>query len=90
MVSRNHLEIKSKILLARLSDCLRESSRAADVPKAVLQGLTFNEIEHITGEPRKQIAFTIPNGTARHLRCVQAFRHFDERVKLSQTWNGVS
>ena len=46
---------------------------AADVPKAFLQGLTFDELEAETREPRKYIAFTIPKGTLKHLRCVPNF-----------------
>jgi len=51
---------------------------AADVPKAFLQGLTFDELEAETREPRKYIAFTIPKGTLKHLRCVPNFENFNE------------
>ena len=51
---------------------------ASDVPKAFLQGLTFKDISFLTGEPIKQIAFTIPKGTAQHLRCVPGYSGFDE------------
>ena len=51
---------------------------AADVPKAFLQGLTFDELEELTNEPKKSIAFTIPKGTAKHLRCVPGYEQFDE------------
>ena len=55
---------------------------AADVPKAFLQGLTFQELETITGEPRKHIAFTLPTNTANLLRQVPQFRHFNERTHV--------
>ena len=54
---------------------------AVDISKAFLQGLTFSEMNQLTGEPEKHISFTVPTGTAKHLRRIPGYEDFDERTE---------
>ena len=48
-----------------------------DVNKAFLQGLTYDELAKLTGEPRRQVAFTLPKGAAAQLRKIPGYESFD-------------
>ena len=52
-----------------------------DVEKAFLQGLSFKEIEATTGEPEREILFSLPPGSAALLRKIPGFETFDERYE---------
>ena len=54
---------------------------SADVSKAFLQGASFSEIHQLTGEPEKHLSFTVPAGTARHLRQIPGYEDFNERTE---------
>ena len=50
-----------------------------DIEKAFLQGLTYKEIQQSTGEPEREILFSLPTGAAAVLRQIPGFADFDER-----------
>ena len=50
-----------------------------DIEKAFLQGMTYKEIEETTGEPEREILFSLPPGSAAVLRRLPGFEDFDER-----------
>ncbi len=53
-----------------------------DVDKAFLQGLTYDELAKLTGEPRRNVAFTLPPGAATQLRKIPGYEAFDERFEV--------
>ena len=52
-----------------------------DVEKAFLQGMTYKEIEDATGEPEREILFSLPPGAAALLRKLPGFEDFDEQFE---------
>ena len=72
----------SQKILASEAACHKDwSFVAVDISKAFLQGLTFSEMNKLTGEPEKHISFTVPAGTAKHLRRIPGYEDFDERTE---------
>ena len=71
--------ISQKILASEAACHPEWSFVAVDISKAFLQGLTFQEMHEITGEPEKNIAFTVPKGTAHLLRRIPGYENFNER-----------
>ena len=53
-----------------------------DVNKAFLQGLTYDELAKLTGEPRRQVAFTLPKGAAAQLRKIPGYEDFNEHIEV--------
>ena len=49
-----------------------------DVEKASLQGLIYDELHEVTGEPRRAVYFVPLAGSAALLRKVPGFEHFNE------------
>ena len=49
-----------------------------DIEKAFLQGFTYKEIEEATGEPEREILFSLPPGSAAVLRKIKGYENFDE------------
>jgi hypothetical protein len=49
-----------------------------DISKAFLQGLTYDELADLTGEPRRHVAFTLPKGAAAQLRKIAGYEDFCE------------
>ena len=70
----------SQKILASEAACHKDwSFVAVDIGKAFLQGLTFSEMNKLTGEPEEHLSFTVPAGTAKHLRHIPGYEDFDER-----------
>ena len=49
-----------------------------DIEKAFLQGFTYKEIEEATGEPEREILFSLPPGSAAVLRKIKGYEDFGE------------
>ena len=55
---------------------------SADVPKAFLQGISYADLAVQTGEPLREVSFTVPPATAAKLRKIPDFETFDERREV--------
>ena len=53
-----------------------------DVNKAFLQGMSYKEIQDLTGETEREVHFTLPPGAAAHLRKLPGYETFDERREV--------
>ena len=51
---------------------------SVDVEKAFLQGITYKELSEKTGEPEREVHFTLPPGAAQQLRLCKGYEDFDE------------
>eukprot|EP00959_Pyramimonas_sp_CCMP1952_P297613 6225995-Pyramimonas_sp.AAC.1 len=70
---------QSQRLLASEAACHPEwilSSKGID--KAFLKGLTYEELDHATGEETRMVCFTLPPGCAQVLRTLPGFSSYDE------------
>ena len=54
----------------------------ADVEKAFLQGLTYQELSQVTGEPVREVNFYLPPGSVPILRRVPGFENFDTSTEI--------
>jgi hypothetical protein len=56
----------------------------ADISKAFLQGVTYEELSKLTGEPLREVNFTLPPGldTLECLRKLPGFEKFDPRMEV--------
>ena len=52
-----------------------------DVEKAFLQGVTYQEMQQLTGQPERFVYFSLPKGAAAVLRQLPGFEDFDERLE---------
>ena len=71
--------ISQKILASEAACHPEWSFVAVEISKAFLQGLTFQEMREITGEPEKNIAFTVLKGVAHLPRRIPGYENFNER-----------
>ena len=55
---------------------------SADVSKAFLQGLTYEEIAKDTGAPLREVQFELPTGCVPLLRQVEGFEDFDPSTEV--------
>jgi len=55
---------------------------SADVPKAFLQGISYEDLAAQTGEPLREVSFTVPPATAAELRKIPGYETFDERKEV--------
>ena len=53
-----------------------------DVPKAFLQGISYEELAAETGELVRGVSFMVPESTAEVLRCCQAVEDFDRAKEV--------
>ena len=53
-----------------------------DISKAFLQGVTYEELSELTGEPIREVNFTLPQQCVGILRQVPGFEDFDEHVEV--------
>ena len=53
---------------------------SADVPKAFLQGISYADLAEQTGEPLREVCFTVPPATAAELRKIPGFETFVARM----------
>eukprot|EP00959_Pyramimonas_sp_CCMP1952_P376324 7882564-Pyramimonas_sp.AAC.1 len=49
-----------------------------DIDKALLKGLTYEELAHATGEETRTVCFALPPGSAQVLRTLPGFSSYDE------------
>ena len=54
----------------------------ADVEKAFLQGVTYEELSKLTGEPLREVNFMLPHGSVPILQKVEGFSGFDPRTEV--------
>ena len=52
---------------------------SADVPKAFLQGIRYADLAAQTGEPLREVCFTVPPATAAELRQIPGYEDFEEK-----------
>ena len=52
-----------------------------DIEKAFLQGMTYKEIQECTGEPERDVFFTLSPGSAAMLRRIPGYETYDERYE---------
>ena len=50
---------------------------SVDVEKAFLQGMTYEELSRVTGEPTRDVSFTLPAGSVPALRQLPGYSNFD-------------
>ena len=55
-----------------------------DVEKAFLQGMSYDDIRKRTGEPLREVYFTVPQGSAEILRLIPGYERYDERYHCLQ------
>ena len=55
--------------------------RTLDVETAFLQGVTFQELSEITGEPIREVSFVPPKGSERYFQEHDAQLDFTPRIK---------
>ena len=55
---------------------------SADVPKAFLQGISYADLAAQTGEPLREVCFTVPPATAAELRKIPGFENFNEKTEV--------
>jgi hypothetical protein len=48
-----------------------------DVSTAFLQGVTFEELAQLTGEPLRQVAITVPKGSEKYFRSIPSLKNID-------------
>ena len=60
----------------------------ADISSAFLQGMTFEEVSRLLGEPIREVCFDMPYGTADVLAQVPGFEGFDPSTETLQMDNG--
>ena len=53
-----------------------------DISKAFLQGVTYEELSELTGEPIREVNFSLPRACVDILRQVPGFEDFDENVEV--------
>ena len=53
-----------------------------DISKAFLQGVTYEELSQLTGEPIREVNFTLPRACTDILRQVPGFEDFDENMEV--------
>ena len=53
-----------------------------DISKAFLQGVTYEELAKITGEPLREVNFYLPPGSVSLLRRVPGFENFDPSTEV--------
>ena len=58
-----------------------------DINKAFLQGLTYDELAAMTGEPRRHVAFTFLKGAAAQLRKTLGYEDFNEYLEWLECTN---
>ena len=54
----------------------------ADVEKAFLQGMTYEELSKQTGEPLREVNFQLPLGTIPILQKIPGFEGYDPRTEV--------
>ena len=54
----------------------------ADVEKAFLQGVTYEELSKLTGEPMREVNFQLPMGSIPILQKVAGFAGYDPRTEV--------
>ena len=74
----------SQRLVASETACHPEwISATIDVEKAFLQGLSYQELAEATGEPERNVSFTLPKGqfdSAKEIRKLPGFEQYDPRI----------
>ena len=55
---------------------------AADISKAFLQGVTYEELAKLTGEPAREVNFYLPAYNMSQLRQIPGFETFDPRTEV--------
>ena len=55
---------------------------AADISKAFLQGVTYEELSELTGEPAREVNFYLPGYNVPQLQSIQAFEDFDPKTEV--------
>ena len=54
----------------------------ADISKAFLQGVTYDELAKLTGQPKREVAFALPLQSIPALRKVTGFEDFNPKVEV--------
>ena len=49
----------------------------ADISKAFLQGVSYDELSKLTGEPKRDVCFDLPKVSLPALRCLLGYKDFD-------------
>ena len=60
----------------------------ADISSAFLQGMTFEEVSRLLGEPIREVCFDMPYGTADVLAQVPGFENVDPAIETLQMGKG--
>ena len=60
------------------------ASNSFDVEKAFLQGVTYEELHELTGEPPRKVYFVLLAGFAAMMRKLKGFEAQDERYHVGQ------
>jgi hypothetical protein len=55
---------------------------SADVAKAFLQGITYRELAELSGEPEREVNFTLPPASVDVLKRIPGFASFDSRTEV--------
>jgi hypothetical protein len=55
---------------------------STDIPKAFLQGVTYEELADMTGEPLREVNFYLPAASVEMLEQVPGFEMFDPRAEV--------
>ncbi len=55
---------------------------SADIEKAFLQGMTYEEMARLTGEPMREVNFALPPGSIPLLRMVSGFNGFNPALEV--------
>ena len=56
---------------------------SVDVGKVVLQGMTYQDLSQLTGEPIRDVSFSLPTGSIRTLRTLCGYADFDPLKEVS-------
>ena len=55
---------------------------ASDISKAFLQGVTYEELAELTGDPIREVNFYLPQYNMSQLRQVEGFENFDPQKEV--------
>ena len=55
---------------------------SADISKAFLQGMSYQELAEATGEPQREVNFTLPPAHAHLLAKLPGFKGFDPETEV--------
>ena len=67
----------SQRIVVSVAAIKRWSLATADISNAFLQGVSYDELAQLTGEPKRDVCFDLPKGSLPALRCLLGYQDFD-------------